>query len=142
MEVERMKHLKTFNEMVTSQDMVNNLNLGIEKTDAANPDPNKPVQKNADVQKNANLKITDIQNRINQLTQQKNLVNQEIINLQGAQRDLMPNNPADPKNAEKQKIFTQDQQAKIEIQKRQLQVLEDQIKNLQSEIQRNRENYL
>jgi hypothetical protein len=137
-----MKHIKTFNEMVTAQDMQNNLNLGIEKTDAKPPDPNAPLPKNVDMQKNVNLKITDIQQRINQLGQQKQIVNQEIINLQGAQRDLMPNNPNDPKNAEKQKIFNQDQQTKIEIQQRQLKVLDDQIKNLQSEIARHKENYL
>jgi hypothetical protein len=129
--------------MVTAQDMQNNLNLGIEKTDAQQPNPNqKPLQQNAGIQKNATLKVTDIQQRIIDLNNQKKLVNQEIINLQGAQRDLMPNNPNDPQNTQKQKVFSQDQQEKIKIQQQKLKVLEDEIKNLQSEISRNKQNYL
>ena len=90
----------------------------------------------------ANLKVTDIQGRITQLSQQKQLVSQEIIKLQGAQRDLAPNNPSDPQNAQKLKIFTQDQQEKIKIQQDKLKNIDAEIKNLQSEIARNKETYL
>lgn len=137
-----LKHIKSYNEMVNSQDMQKQLDLGIEQSDAQKPDPNKPAQQNMDLQKNANLKITEIQQKIIDLGKQKQLVNQEIINLQNAQRDLAPNNPNDPDNAKKLQQFTQDQQQKMEIQKRQLQVLDDQIKNLQEEITRHKENYL
>lgn len=130
-----------FNEMLTSQDMKNNLNLNIEKGDAANPQqPNN--QKDNGMQKNANIKITDIQNRINQINQEKSLINKDIINLQGTQRDLAPNNPNDPQNAQKLKIFTEDQKEKINIQQQKLKLLDDEIKNLQSEIVRHRQNYM
>ncbi len=131
-----------FNEMVTSQDMKNNLDLGIEKTDAQQPNPNQPQQQNAGIQKNATLKVTDVQQRILDLNNQKKIVNQEIINLQGAQRDLAPNNPGDPQNAQKLKVFVNDQQEKIKIQQQKLKVLDDEIKNLQSEIARHKQNYL
>ena len=140
-----IKNFKQFNEAITSQDMKNNLDLNIEKTDAANPDQQQnqqPQQKDANIQKNANLKVTDIQGRITQLSQQKQLVSQEIIKLQGAQRDLAPNNPSDPQNAQKLKIFTQDQQEKIKIQQDKLKNIDAEIKNLQSEIARNKETYL
>lgn len=132
---------KFVSEMVTAQDMQNNLNLGIEKTEATPPDKN-PQPIDADTQKQANLKVTDIQNRINQITALKKQVNQEIINLQAAQRDLMPNNPTDPKNAEKQRTFTEEQKEKINIQQQKLKVLDDEIKNLQKQVAQNKEKYL
>lgn len=139
--------IKKFNdfvsEMVTSQDMKNNLDLGIEKQDATNP-ANQPQQQQQDktLQKTANLKVTDIQVRINQLGLQKQAVNQEILKLQDAQRDLRPNNPQDPQNAQKQKVFDTDQQTKIKIQQDKLKVLDAEIQNLQQEITRNKEKYL
>jgi len=139
--------IKKFNdfvsEMVTSQDMKNNLDLGIEKQDAANP-ANQQQQQPQDktLQKTANLKVTDIQARINQLGLQKQAVNQEILKLQDAQRDLRPNNPQDPQNAQKQKVFDTDQQTKIKIQQDKLKVLDAEIQNLQQEITRNKEKYL
>jgi uncharacterized small protein (DUF1192 family) len=130
-------------EMVSSQDMKNNLDLNIEKGDATNPANNQPQQQqNQAMQKNANLKVTDIQARINTLNQQKQAVNQEILKLQDAQRDLRPNNPNDPQNAQKQKVFDTDQQTKIKIQQDKLKVLEAEIQNLQQEIARNKEKYL
>ena len=139
-----IKNFKQFNEMVTSQDMKNALDLGIEKSNA--PQPNQQQQQQQQQpqaqQKNANLKVTDIQSKITQLAQQKQIVNQEIINLQDAQRDLMPNNPGDPQNAQKQKIFMDDQQEKLKIQQQKLKLLDDEIKNLQVEIGRNKEKYL
>lgn len=137
-----MKYIQTFNEMITSQDMKNNLDLGIEKTDAKPVDPNAPLPKNTAIQKDANLKITDIQARINQINQQKALINQEIVKLQGAQRDLAPNNPNDPQNAEKLKVFTKDQQEKIDIQTQKVKILDQEIKNLQAEVARHQQNYL
>lgn len=131
-----------FNEMVTSQDVKNNLDLGIEKTDDQQPNPNQQPQQNAGIQKNATLKVTDVQQRILDINNQKKIVNQEIINLQGAQRDLAPNNPGDPQNDQKLKVFVNDQQEKIKIQQQKLKVLDDEIKNLQIEIARHKENYL
>lgn len=141
--------IKTFiqfinEEMVTSTDMQNNLDLGIEKQNAQNPanqpQTNQPQDKN--LQKTANLKVTDIQGRITQLNQQKQLVNQEIIKLQDAQRDLMPNNMGDPQNAQKQQIFIKDQQEKLKIQQDRLKNFDAEIQNLQKEIGRNKEKYL
>lgn len=128
------------NELVTAQDMQKNLDLGMEKTEATPPDKNPPID--ADTQKQANLKVTDIQGRINQINQQKKLINQEIINLQAAQRDLMPNNPTDPKNGEKQRTFMEDQKEKINIQQQKLKVLDDEVKNLQKQIAQNQQKYL
>jgi len=131
-----------FNEMVTSQDMKNNLNLNIEKGDAQQPNAQQQQKPNAGIQKNANVKVTDIQGRINQIEEQKKIINQEIINLQSAQRDLAPNNPNDPQNAQKLKIFNNDQMEKIKIQQQKLKVFDDEIKNLQSEVARHQQNYL
>ena len=141
--------IKTFiqftNEMVTSQDMKNNLNLGIEKQGATQPDPNKaqqPQQPNTGIQKSATLKVTDIQQRILQLNNERKIANDEIIRLEGAQRDLAPNNPGDPQNAQKLKIFTDDQQAKIKIQQQKVAALDAEVKNLQAEVSRNQQTYL
>ena len=139
--------IKTFiqftNEMVTSQDMKNNLNLGIEKQGATQPNPNQPVQQpNTGIQKTATLKVTDIQQRILQLNNERKIANDEIIRLEGAQRDLAPNNPGDPQNAQKLKIFTDDQQAKIKIQQQKVAALDAEVKNLQFEVARNQQNYL
>lgn len=128
--------------MVNAGDMKNALNMSIEQGEAQQPNTNQPQPKDANMQKSANLKVTDIQNRINQINIQKKLINDEIIKLQGAQRDLAPNNPGDPKNAEKLKIFTDDQQQKIEIQQQKLKLFDDEIKNLQSEIERHKQNYM
>lgn len=133
---------RKYNEMVSAEDMQQSLNFGIEKSDAQQTNPNAPVQKDPNIQKTANLKVTDIQNRINQITQQKKLINDEIIRLQGAQRDLAPNNPSDPQNAQKLKVFTDDQQEKIKIQQQKLKVLDDEIKNLQNEVSRHKQNYM
>lgn len=138
--------IKKFNdfvsEMVTSQDMKNNLDLGIEKQNAANPANQQQQPQDKTLQKTANLKVTDIQARINQLGLQKQATNQEILKLQDAQRDLRPNNPQDPQNAQKQKVFDTDQQTKIKIQQDKLKVLDAEIQNLQQEITRNKEKYL
>lgn len=130
-----------YNEMINSGDMKNSLDLGIEQSTQTN-NPNQPPQKDTNMQKSATLKITDIQNRINQINLQKKLIGDEIIKLQGAQRDLAPNNPNDPQNAQKLKIFTDDQQQKIKIQQQKLQIFDDEIKNLTSEIERNKQNYM
>ena len=131
-----------YNEMVNAEDMKNALNVGIEQGEAQKVNPNQPQPKDTNMQKSANLKVTDIQNRINQINIQKKLISDEIIKLQGAQRDLAPNNPNDPQNAQKLKIFTDDQQQKIEIQQQKLKLFDDEIKNLQSEIARNKQNYM
>lgn len=122
--------------MLTSQDTMNNLNLDIEKNDL-----NKP-KKDVGMQKNANIKITEIQNRINQINQEKSLINKGIINLQSSQRDLAPNNPNDPDNSKKLKIFIDDQKQKINIQQQKLKLLDEEIKNLQEEITRHKQNYM
>jgi len=132
------------NEVITSDQMKNQLDLGIEKQDAQKPDPNAQQQQKPDqgTQKNATLKVTDIQNKINQLAQQKTLVNQEIINLQNAQRDLRPNNVNDPNNKANQSIFDKDQQEKTKIQQDKLANIDAEIRNLQAEIGRNKQKYL
>ena len=131
------------NEVITSDQMKNQLDLGIEKQDAQKPDPNAPPPKpDQGTQKDATLKVTDIQNKINQLTQQKTLVNQEIINLQNAQRDLRPNNATDPNNKANQSIFDKDQQEKTKIQQDKLANIDAEIRNLQAEIGRNKQKYL
>lgn len=131
-----------FNEKFDANDMKNSLDYGVEQqnqttADSQNTQPNDPGMKNA-----AQLKITDIQNRIGQLTQQRALISNEIIKLQNAQRDLMPNNPDDPNNAKNQKEFTEDQTEKVTIQQQKLQALNDEIKNLQKEISRNQQKYM
>lgn len=128
--------------MVNADDMKNALNMGIEQSNAQKPNTNQPQQKDNTMKNSANLKVTDIQNRINQINIQKKLISDEIIKLQGAQRDLAPNNPNDPQNAQKLKIFTDDQQQKIEIQQQKLKLFDDEIKNLQSEIARHKQNYM
>jgi len=131
---------KKFYEAYNSKDMMNSLDLGIENDDnkvIAQQGQNKQELRNA-----ATLKITDIKNRITQLTQQKSLINNEIVKLQNAQRDLMPNNPDDPNNAKTQKEFIDDQTEKIKIQQTKLQTLDEEIKNLQKEISRNQQKYM
>lgn len=137
-----IKTFKQFNERITSGDMKNAIDFRIEKDNAQNPTIQNQKEKPIDDQKNANLKITDIQNQINQLNQQKQNLNQEIINLENAQRDLMPNNPSDPNNAKNQKIFMDTQKAKILNNQNILKGIEEKIKLLQNEISRNKEKYL
>jgi hypothetical protein len=130
------------NELVTSTDMQNNLNLNIEKGDAQNPAKSQQnQQQDKGLQKSLNLKVTDIQGRITELGKQKQLCSQEIVNLQNSLRDLMPNNPGDPNNAKNQQDFTKQQQEKINIQKQKLDVLNKEILNLQGEITRNKNKY-
>lgn len=134
---------KQFNEKLTPDDMKNAIDLNIEMGDAQKQNPNQLNQKAPlELQKNANLKITDIQKQIDYLTQQKQNINQEIINLENAQRDLMPNNLNDPNNSKNQKIFTDTQKAKIQNNRNILKALDDKIKLLQGEISRNKEKYL
>lgn len=129
--------------MVNSQDMMNNLNLNIEKTGAQKPDTNpKPMSLDPNFKKQATLKVTDTQQRINQIREEIKLVNQEIINLQNAQRDLIPNNPSDPNNAKNRQVFMNDQKEKMGIQQAKLKALTDEVNNLQKEITRNKNTYL
>lgn len=133
-----------FNEKFDAKDMQNSLEYGIEQQDQKQGQNNtQNVQtKDPNMQNAAKLKITDIQNRIGQLNQQRSLISNEIIKLQNAQRDLMPNNPDDPNNAKNQKEFTDDQTEKIKIQQSKLQALNDEIKNLQKEVSRNQQKYM
>ena len=131
-------NFKKFNEMVSAQDTKNMLNFNIEKGSVqGNINTN-----DKNIQKLATLKITDINNRIKQIEEQKKLINNEIIKLQNAQRDLAPNNPNDPKNAEKLKIFVDDQSKKIEIQKQKIDILNKEIENLKNEVERHKSNYM
>ncbi len=130
-----------FNEKFNASDMRNSLDLGIEQ-DNAKPQGSQPNAQDPALKNAAQLKVTDIQNRINQINQQRSLISKEIINLQNAQRDLMPNNPEDPDNAKNQKVFNEDQTEKIKIQQMKLQTLNDEIKNLQKEISRHQQKYM
>jgi uncharacterized small protein (DUF1192 family) len=136
-----IKTFKQFNEAFNADDMRNSLDYGIEKNQnklAQNPD-----QKNSELnlKNDAKLKITDIENRMRIIDQQKKLITDEIIKLQNAQRDLMPNNPDDPNNAKTQQEFVADQTEKINIQQAKVQALDDEIANLQKEVERNKQKY-
>lgn len=131
-----------FNEKFDANDMKNSLDYGVEQQSQTNANPQSTQPNDPTIKNAAQLKITDIQNRIGQLNQQRKLISDEIIKLQNAQRDLMPNNPDDPNNAKNQKEFTEDQTEKVNIQQSKLLALNNEIKNLQKEMSRNQQKYM
>lgn len=137
-----IKTFKQFNEAITSDDMKNAINLNMEKQDKQKVDPNAQQQKPQDLQKNANVSVTNLQKYIDDLNIQKQRISDEIGQLENAQRDLMPNNPSDPNNAKNQKLFVDGQQAKIKNNQNLLNALEEKIKLLQAQIINNKEKYL
>lgn len=122
-------------EQTTPEEYKNNIDMKLAL------EPNNINKKNPELTKQSNLKITDIQGKIEYLNKQKALINQEIIKLQDAQRDLMPNNINDPQYQQKAKEFLDDQKQKMDIQKNKLALFDKEIKNLQDEIARNKNRY-
>jgi len=122
-------------EAITPDDFKKDTELNIEIDDNRNNAADK------DLKNQSNLKITDIQNKIQFLNKQKIEINKEIIKLQDAQRDLVPNNTNDPKNAEKIKTFIDDQKQKMLIQQNKLDLFNKEIDNLSKEIERNKKKY-
>jgi len=129
------KFLK-YTEAVDYNDAKNILNYKLDDNEASKDN------KDIDLKKDTNLKISDLLNRIKDITEQKKMIEEQIIKLQSAQRDLAPNNPNDPKNAEKLKMFTNDQMDKIRIQKLKIDAYNQEIDNLKKEIERHKNNYL
>lgn len=126
-----------FKEAVDFNDTKNILDLNLDNAQKVDPNKKDPEQI-----KNANLKIMDVQKRILQLNEQKKLINNEIIKLQSAQRDLVPNNPNDPKNAENVKNFLTNQQEQINIQTQKLNAFDAEILNLQKQVEILKKQYL
>jgi uncharacterized small protein (DUF1192 family) len=123
-------------EKITPEDFQKNTELMMDIQNQEND-----AAKDQDQTKLSNLKVTDINNRIQFLNKEKEMINQEIIKLQDNQRNLAPNNPNDPQNAQKLKQFTDDQTNKLKIQQQKLNLFDQEIKNLSSEIERNKKLY-
>jgi hypothetical protein len=130
---------KLFLEALSSDDYKNILDLDIEKKDAAQKND---IKNDSDINKNANLKITEIKNKIDQIEKQKEEINKELLKLQDFQRDMAPNDPNDPKNSDKLKSFLSEQKNKIEIQKSKLKIFDDEINSLKIDMDKIKKTYL
>lgn len=130
---------KLFLEALSSDDYKNILDLDIEKKDAAQKNN---IENDSDINKNANLKITEIKNKIDQIEKQKEEINKELLKLQDFQRDMAPNDPNDPKNSDKLKSFLSEQKNKIEIQKSKLKIFDDEINSLKIDMDKIKKTYL
>lgn len=130
---------KLFLEALSSDDYKNILDLDIEKKDAAQKNN---IKNDSDINKNANLKITEIKNKIDQIEKQKEEINKELLKLQDFQRDMAPNDPNDPKNSDKLKSFLSEQKNKIEIQKSKLKIFDDEINSLKIDMDKIKKTYL
>lgn len=130
---------KLFLEALSSDDYKNILDLDIEKKDAAQKND---IKNDSDINKNANLKITEIKNKIDQIEKQKEEINKELLKLQDFQRDMAPNDPNDPKNSDKLKSFLIEQKNKIEIQKSKLKIFDDEINSLKIDMDKIKKTYL
>jgi len=135
-----IKTFKQFYEALTSGDMKNAIDLTIQKQDAIKQNPNQQQQpkqpQNATVQKQANIKVTDLQKRIDALTQQKQQIANEVEQLTAAQRDLAPT------DSNQLKVFNQQQEAQIKSKQNLLNALDQEIKNIQNSIATNKQTYL
>lgn len=130
---------KLFLEALSSDDYKNILDLDIEKKDDAQKNN---IKNDSDINKNANLKITEIKNKIDQIEKQKEEINKELLKLQDFQRDMAPNDPNDPKNSDKLKSFLSEQKNKIEIQKSKLKIFDDEINSLKIDMDKIKKTYL
>jgi hypothetical protein len=130
---------KLFLEALSSDDYKNILDLDIEKKDAAQKNN---IKNDSDINKNANLKITEIKNKIDHIEKQKEEINKELLKLQDFQRDMAPNDPNDPKNSDKLKSFLSEQKNKIEIQKSKLKIFDDEINSLKIDMDKIKKTYL
>jgi hypothetical protein len=135
---------RLFTEAVTLQDTKNSLELGIEmqnkqsqqQTQQQNQNPNQINKQDPGLQKNANIKISDLQKTLEDLNRQKMTITQELTKLQDAQRELAP---TDPKQL---KLFQDEQKAKITNSQNLIKAFDDRIKIIQGEIARNKAKYL
>lgn len=127
-----------FTEAVTLQDTKNSLELGIEMQNKQTQQQGQNTVNKQDpsMQKNANIKITDLQKTLEDINRQKINITQELTKLQDAQRELAP---SDPKQL---KIFQEEQKTKITNCQNLIKALDDRIKILQGEIIRNKTKYL
>lgn len=133
-----------FTEAVTLQDTKNSLELGIEtqnkqaqqQSQQQIKNPNQINKQDPDLQKNANIKITDLQKTLEDLNRQKMNITQELTKLQDAQRELAP---TDPKQL---KLFQDEQKAKITNSQNLIKAFDERIKIIQGEIARNKVKYL
>jgi hypothetical protein len=123
---------------VTLQDTKNSLELGIEMQNKQTQQQGQNTVNKQDpsMQKNANIKITDLQKTLEDINRQKINITQELTKLQDAQRELAP---SDPKQL---KIFQEEQKTKITNCQNLIKALDDRIKILQGEIIRNKTKYL
>jgi hypothetical protein len=138
------KFYQFINEVVSAKDYRNVIDFRMETGDKTPQQMKneKPTEVDRSINKNSQTKITDISNRVQQLNKEKQMVSQEIIKLEDSQRELMPNNPQDPQNAQKQKQFTDDMKTKIGIQRQKLDVLNKEIVNLQQDVSTKKQKYM
>lgn len=131
-----------FIEKIGFNDMKNAINLNIEMGEQTPQKQGQQPNSNDDIKNTANTNITNLQNYINNLQAQKQKISEEIVQLENAQRDLVPNNPTDPNNDNNIKTFIDSQKAKIENNRKLLSGLEEKIKLFQDQISTNKEKYL